>query len=573
MIGNENNKCKSGEVDLSKTTLNPEELTLLAGEKGTVIMTLYTKTGDCWNYWYGNINDVIKISFDEDKDTCQSRVEKGDVPSQYKITVSCTKKNDDNRFKVTIKDYDVPTTVALRIKPGYSYYLEPLKPELFNIYDKTFVFKTDPTNDETVKFNFKLLDKYRNYLDYPTLPETRTDVASEKYGALNDQYEAAYDNKTESYAFTDKITTVTGVKNSWYFTCLESNYRYTFTYTKIPWKVNTRESSYTVDKLVYFIQDTSYVEVTLKDSFPVNVEDVEGRLIKEKEYITVKTTGPIVASYKFDSITDHKTIKYKYTYGTVGTYDISVLYNKDNIPPEKTTIKVIYPEISLDKSKLYINRNSKELLMSVNSPTTVNNTVEYPFFRLELYTKEGEKILNYDKSINFTCVMRSGDIEWLLTTTKKDDYVRFDYQISKEEYKLLTKGEYPLDVYVNGELKGYKLFLLGSAETDGYSNDPRPPLKAEVIPSYIEGIVGLEYIVKVQFKAADGLNWNYYPIPNLISLTNSYGLNSKNFYTTIEIPKERGVFYIHFMQKKVSPPKNPNRMSIRYNGEKMPTEV
>ena len=573
ITGNDNDKCKTGEVDLSKTTFDPNKLTLMAGEEGSTVMTLHTTDGDCWNYWYPNVNDIIKVKFDEDQDTCESRVAKGNIPSEYKITVSCTKKNDNNGFKVSVNGTDVPNKVQLEIKSGYSYYLEPLNPDLFIINDKTFTFKTNPTNDDTVKFNFKLLDKYRNYLDFPTLPASHTDVASEKYGSNNEVWEAAYDPKTESYAFTDK-TALGGLKTSWYFTCLESNNRYTFTYTKIPGKVDPGKSSYTVDKPVYYVQETSYVEVTLKDSFGMNIEDAEKRLNKEKDNVKVIATGAKDVTYEFDSITDHKTIKYKYTYGTVGNYDVSVLYNNKNILPVKTPIKVIYPEISLDKSKLFINKNNndKEILMDINSPTTVNNTVEYPFFRLELYTKDGEKIVNYDKSTNFTCVMRSGDIEWPLTTTKNDDHVRFDYIIPKEEYANLPKGEYPLVVYINGEPKAYKLLLLGSEKTDGYSPDPDYRY-FEVIPNYIEGIVGNEYSVTVQMKAKDGLNWNYYPNPSLVSIANSYGFNSKVFSYNIEIPEEKGKFIIKFIQTKVSPKSNPNRMIITYNGEKVPTEV
>ena len=568
----------SEDVDYSKAVIEPKKLTIIAGEEGTATLTLYSIDGKRWNYWYPSISETIKIKFTKDEEYCKSRVDRGEKPGMYKIIVSCTKKRKDNSFKAIVNGTVIPQTVELEILPANSYTLEVVDKEIFTISNsgKTYTFKKNPTNEESVTWNFKLKDKYENYIDKSDLDSSKTDVISELYGTNKTAYDVKYESSVEYYKFTDKISKA-GIKITWYIICEESKNKYTFTYTKIPGNTDDSQSSYTVDKSHYIVKETSYVEVTLRDSYGFNIGETEGRLLQEKEYIIVQTKGNTTANYIFDSITNSNTIKYKYTYTNVGTYDISVTYNKQTIKPDITTITVSYQEIDSDKSRLFINKNDNtyvENVMSTTTTTVINNTVEYPFYKYVLYTKEGEQITNYDKSMNSTCIMTFGNNQWELKTIKYDEYIKFEYIMTRDEFAHLPTGEYLLIVTVREETKKYKLYLLGAKGSDGNSPSPNYDIKeAEIVKTPIEGIVGEKYSFYVQLKASDKLNWNYIINPNAVSITNSYGLSSKYLKMNVLASDIRGRFIVEFIQYVVSTWANPNYFTISYQGKTISTKV
>jgi hypothetical protein len=57
-------------------------------------MEIRTAKGERKNYWFPNISEKIKVEFDQDKDSCSYKVEKGNLPGQYIIKVTCTKENE-----------------------------------------------------------------------------------------------------------------------------------------------------------------------------------------------------------------------------------------------------------------------------------------------------------------------------------------------------------------------------------------------------------------------------------------------------------------------------------------------
>ena len=67
------------------------------------------------NYWYPEPSEVIKISFDEDGDTCTSAVEKGDLPGRYIIKVTCTKATNLNAFSIMIESTTLDEKVRLSV--------------------------------------------------------------------------------------------------------------------------------------------------------------------------------------------------------------------------------------------------------------------------------------------------------------------------------------------------------------------------------------------------------------------------------------------------------------------------
>ena len=70
------------------------------------------------------MNEVIKISFENDADTCTSKVEKGDLPGRYVIKVTCTKTTNLNRFSITVESTTLDDKVQLFVNSSSAYYLE-----------------------------------------------------------------------------------------------------------------------------------------------------------------------------------------------------------------------------------------------------------------------------------------------------------------------------------------------------------------------------------------------------------------------------------------------------------------
>jgi hypothetical protein len=91
-------------ADYSKTNFNPTKIEVIAGEEGQTTMEIRTEKGVRKNYWFPNISEKIKVTFDQDKDYCSYKVEKGkgSLPGQYLIKVTCTKENENNSFSVTV---------------------------------------------------------------------------------------------------------------------------------------------------------------------------------------------------------------------------------------------------------------------------------------------------------------------------------------------------------------------------------------------------------------------------------------------------------------------------------------
>ena len=69
----------SEEADYSKTNFNPNKITIIAGEEGQTTMEIRTAKDVRKNYWFPNISEKIKVEFDQDKDSCSYKVEKGNL--------------------------------------------------------------------------------------------------------------------------------------------------------------------------------------------------------------------------------------------------------------------------------------------------------------------------------------------------------------------------------------------------------------------------------------------------------------------------------------------------------------
>ena len=557
----------SDPVDFTKTHFEPTTITITAGEEGKTTMELRTKDGERHNYWYPDIADKIKVEFNEDKDACTSRVEKGELPGQYDIKVSCTKANDNNGFKVTVDGNKIDQNIKLIVKTGPVYYLEVVDVDKFTVSDNKYTWKVNPTNDDEPNFLFKLLDKYRNYVTTSVIGTNQITIGSDKFGENGKYYDLLFKQPTIEYLFTDKIDQAV-TKHVWTITCTASNNQYQFIYTRRPGKVDVGKSEWSIDKTEYIIKETSTVLVTLRERYGVNVGTEPGRLENERQFVTVVTNNGKNLPYDFNTITDDNKLKYLYSYQEVGKYKVSVDYDKKQIGDKKDVI-VKYPEIDLKNSKLYINKgDNKDTLMSPDVQTNVNNKEVCPTYKFFFYTKDGEKITIYDKTLNMTSrfiYTVNRDNKWELNVDKKDDHLFLTHQ-DCNEFRKLPEGLYDLEVEVDGGKVSYPVFLTGNKNVSIYQNPDANSTYIE--PIYIDGMAGEVYDILVEFRGKDGLRWNYEVNLNALEFTNSYGLGKDKFIVEKVSGPLSGQVTLRVNQTVATTPGRDNILFLKY--EKQP---
>ena len=528
----------SAPVDLANTEFEPNSLTLIAGEEGIVKMTLKTALSFRHNYWYPDANEKIKIKFDNDGDTCSSNVERADLPGQYYIKVKCTKTTVLNYFSVYVdgkiveKSYD-NLKVKLTITHGLAYYLEVENIPQYTVSSDKYTWKTNPTNDDSITFSFKLKDEYQNYIKDNLIETNQFTISSETYGS-GKYYSIQFDKDKYNYKITDQINEAI-TKHTWNVIVVKSNRKYSFIYTKVPGAPSTEKSYWTIDKESYIMGETSTVYVYLIDKLGVNLGTLDGKLDKEKNNIKVKTQNrAIISNYNYDS-TSSNNIVYSLTYTAVGNYEVSVEYDNKSIG-EKKNINIAYQKVDLKNSKLYYNLdNTNDVLMSLSTQTNINNLLTYPFYKFILYTDEGKRITTYDKSIEVTCIMYHSTNQWEMDVEKFDDYLKITYKEGfQEKFSKLPLGMYYIQITYDNEILRYPLYLLGEKDVSASSDYDLE--KIYIKPTEIEAIAGEEKEIEIEFRASDGLRWNYEI--NLLSfgVSNSYGLKNEQ----LQIQKIKG---------------------------------
>ena len=552
----------SEKPDFTKTKFNPEVVTVQAGVEGNTIMEIRDGEGIRKNYWYPNPSDKIKVEFKSDQDTCSYRIEKGDLPGRYSIVVACTKTNNNNGFTVFVEETQIKT-IKLIVVSGPAYYLEVENNDnKFTVSSDKYTWKTNPTNDEIISFNFKLKDKYQNYITNDVLNNNEITVSSETYGFAEDYYHLTFKETNKNYLFVDEITEII-TKHIWNIVCVESNRKYSFIYTKEPGIVDLTKSDWTIDKTAYVLQEVSTVLVTLKDKLGVNVGTKEGRLLIEKEKLRVIRDKNKEVDYTYIGITSDNKLKYTYTYKEIGDYKVYVNYDQKQIK-DKVDVTVSYQTIDLKSSKLYYDLyDGKENLMKTSENTNINNKEEYLFYKLYLYTAEGTKITNYDHNLPVTCKMTYGDIEWELVVTKEQSYIDLSYVDDFEEkFKKLPLGLYNLIITLNGESITYPLYLLGDKDVSPQTNYDLT--KTHIKPTYIDGIAGVRYEIDIEFRAQDNLRWPYDIILSSFGVSNSYNLDSENLIIEKAQGEKSGQMKLFVTQKIASKDGVDNVLSFTY---------
>ena len=573
IVGGGKNNTSNDPVDYDQTVFNPTTIKIKAGDEDKTTMELRTKDGKRKNYWFPDINDKIKVEFNEDKDACSYHVERGLLAGQYDIYVSCTKANDNNGFKVTVDGNPVDQNIELIVTPNLAYYLEVTEPDKFIASGNKYTWKVMPTNDDEPNFLFKLLDKYRNYITTSVLGTNQITIESSKFGKNQNYYDIVFLDPTIEYNFTDKINQPLNDKHVWDIVCTESGNKYSFIYKRRPGKVDPSKSFWEIDKTHYIVKETSTVWVTLNDRFGVNVGTEEGRLDQEKEFVTVITNKDKDIPYVYDTVTNDLRLQYVYPYQEIGKYVVSVAYDGIQIGDKKDVI-VTYPESDMKNNKLYINQgDNKETLMSPTVATNINNKEVCPTYNYYFYTKDGEKITLFDKSMETKATLIYGkdkDMNWELDVDKKSDHLFLTHK-DCNEFSRLPQGPYDLEVEVDDKKETYPIHLIGNNDTSVYQVEDEN--RTYVEPTYILARAGHEYQVNVEFRGKDDLRWNYEINPNLFEIENTYGLNKTQLVIRKVAGPLSGQLTFYVTQYVATTGKNDNILMLSYDGKKIPQTV
>jgi hypothetical protein len=269
-----------------------------------------------------------------------------------------------------------------------------------------------------------------------------------------------------------------------------------------------------------------YVNVIYKDISGELLGLQKGKLEKIKAVTVVKgksSDGKSV-TFVFDSITSNYAIKYKYQFKNAGVYKVTATSNGTALKcGTNDTLVVVDMTYSLKRSKMQLVLETI-IDMNIDERYTIHNTVERPLYNLLFYTKDGLKT-NYDPKTNFKCQMKGQGVTLDLNVDKtKKDFVQFTHKESDmKQFRALKGGDYKLVVSDDKETVEYQLYLKGDGDND-YSNEKDYDLnQTEVKPRYIDGIAGRVYTINVEFRAKDGLRWNYEVDLTKFSVSNSYG--------------------------------------------------
>ena len=550
-------------ADYSKTNFNPNKITIIAGEEDQTTMEIRTSKGVRKNYWFPNISEKIKVEFDQDKDFCSYKVEKGDLPGQYVIKVTCTKENENNSFQVTVEGNKIEQKIGLVVNSGKAYYLQVVDVNKFNVVSDQYTWKVNPTNDDNIDFTFKLLDKKKNEIIHSVIGKNGITISSDKFGTSQDYYKLEYIESKNTYTLTDNIKQAI-TKHVWTITVNESSKKYTFVYTRLPGKVDVTKSFYTIDKNIYILKEVSTVTVTLRDKYEVNAATEQERLVKELPKTKVVTKESKEYQYTYSKIEDIN-IKYVYTYAIIGKYKVTVTYDGNQIG-KKSDVTVTYQAVDTKTSKLFYDKgDSQEIFMTPNNEIDIDNLHYTPFYKFYLYTAAGEKITEFDKSAKVTCIMRmvaNEDEKWDLDVYLGECFYKFAYKDGNPQLNKLPGVSYDLIVNYNGQKINYKLLLKGDKDVSPNQNYDlintyiEPIYKERILegerdvspdrnydltntyiePTYKEGIAGVQYEFKIEFRAKDKLRWNYQVNLNALSITNSYNLDNQK----LKIDKKLG---------------------------------
>ena len=569
----------------TKVNIN-NKIELVTGEAekkiGTIILS--TQDSNLYNYDIGIKN--IKTKLNPSNNNIIFRLVALSIEGTYDIYVK-SKQDYSGKFEILINNISVKT-ITIVSEPSTACYLDWVKPNDF-IYKsskgKEIYYEYNGEFDNgNILVNFTLKDKYNNTIQKADYFTKFSDISSEEYGTDKKYFTISFNLKNKRYEFRDNLPYKIR-QHGWVFTMRDKtcNYKYYVRYDgKKGGSPLTKENSYfTLLNNKININNDAFVDVIYKDKNKQLLGLQEGKLEEVRartKVIAVHSDGSS-KSLTYQSTTSNYALRYKSNFSVSGTYTIKVtLDNNYELKYEKTNQLTVIDNIYvLDKSKFKMITNSI-IEMHIDARVTIDNTLYEPIFRLDFYSKDNLKT-SYDKNIKFGLVLTSDDIEAdqnIIFNVNKDndEYIQFTFPDNeKEHFKNLKGGDFKLVLTDQKSTLIYSIYLTGDGDTD-YSNNKNYDInKTEVKPVAINGIAGKTYSINVEFRAKDGLRWNYEVNAKNFKISYSQkDLTNGNITFKTEKGPKKGQFVIYVTQTKVTT-NEANHLSFTYNEDKIPTGV
>ena len=568
------------DLDISKTYLDMAwNFEFLVGIEQK-IASFYLRTTD-YNLYNKFINkNDIQVEFTSSVDFTKRVVELS-IAGTYEVYVTLKSEYNGN-IKLIIQGHELRSVYSHAAKPE-ACYLEFKVPEYFELSNEPeprehyYEYKGGFA-DNNLEFFFYVLDKDHHNLTKSNYYDNHANIYSLQYGEDKRLFTISYNKTAKAYQFRDKLDFQNGIY-TWCFFMQDNscNHKYYVKYdqSRIKLQVSVTASYFNLLKNNLNINEYAYADVFLKDGNNAFMGITDGKLEELKKDIKVKARDRNtnkVYEFNFNQITSQYAIRFQLVCDIASTFEINVYYADKEISCGSSNILIVTaPQFSLQHSQLQIILDSI-IDMYPNTKYTIKNTIQIPFYNLILYTSNGERT-TFSSSSTFSCIMKGRNVTMELEVSKKTDYIQFNYCVTdREQFEALSIGDYTLTVTADGISQDYQLYLLSDGETD-YSNLKDLDLQlTEVNPTHIDGNAGKTYTIKLEFKAPDGLRWNYWGALDSFSFTNSYKLSNDLFSTKVVQGYKKGQYLISVNQKTITD-HGDNILTIYYDNIQIPQNV
>ena len=120
---------------------------------------------------------------------------------------------------------------------------------------------------------------------------------------------------------------------------------------------------------------------------------------------------------EFEQIAGQLALRYKYKFNKQGQYIVSITYSEKSIESNDKMLTIKSNGIDLHATIVQM-ITDKNIDLRVDREETVDNNIQFPFYRLYLYNIDGDK-LTYDNSLVKSAVFSDSNAnKWNLLTGK-----------------------------------------------------------------------------------------------------------------------------------------------------------
>ena len=545
-----------GPIDVNKTSLNPREITLVAGEKGKVQLELRTSDDNRKNYWFDEPEKHISVKFPEDVKKCKYSLEKAENPGQYSIIFECTEKKDPFNATVSIDNKPVPEPVTITVVPNALAYSK-----LFRMTGEEITKPDLGSVSVEDKFQMKnlLYDKYDNLItdinfDLSIL-KIRMNPVNEVIGHKWSAEPA--EGKNGEIIITLRSTFAgEHVVQGAYFPLEKYNILFT------PGRPDADNSLLEVSHTERYAGEEAKIYITPYDKYNNYIDAMKYKVDNpyEANYTNEgNATRYLLSNYSVEKRGGLNVLSYPEKFYVKGIASIFGYITKK--PIKCVTCRINIKTNETDFLKSYVDRldpikNKFELL---KNGTIENNTRDEPVYRL--YPRDQyensidvipEKVLKsykaYFKSQNESTVY---NLKLNNKETKDQKYAEFvinDVEGEQVTYKTLVGGLYDL-VFTDGDKKlVYNVTLTGDGK--GGSNEDADPQKTVILEQNLKYVAGYTGYMLLEIRTSQDVRKNYWDGFNFS--VKSCDEKDKTFNYTQERAGSMGVFLITVTTQKAN---------------------